>query len=531
MTSAAGKARAGFGGAAGAAATGAAGVAAALLAEPPTAGFSGLLLAPLFVVVCLLLALHRRVDGDRDRPRLWPAVLVAAVATAIYWWWVWSYRDYGMGGIPLDLLYGVGFWWPGLPIALGARLGDRGLGPMRSGDFFLLVLAGILGAGLGTGAYEKADELYYASRDRLPLEEGLRRVEGSGAAVSSGASVEIDHARRTLTLDLALPGPAERPAESSYGLLEPLHGYLAEVRSLLGRHDTDSLRVRVDRGGRRLATLNMGASDTARSLAGLLELDRSALPNGGQLGLADVEEMVERALFSYDRLETGDGLPGFRTEVGDGVLSLTYRPPEPTAAVEARAAAWTAANRAVDAILRFFPDVERVRLRYPELDTVYSTSRTGTKPDLPLQAALLPRGRVPVLEVRSTERAPGVPDTLRSAEGFRADRFCPDERVAVGKIVVVRANAFLTDHLLADLFEPSIIGTGELFVAEIAEDGTATVHVRRWQEEARGPRAVAPGETAVLAGEEIYNGGLVDRREITCHGRPVIGSRRDRREP
>lgn len=501
----------------------------ALLLDPPEAGGWGLLAAPLVVVACVGAALRFGEAEGRRRPRLWPLLLAGGVAAGLYWWRVMSYRHFGMGGIPLVLFYGLAFWWPGLLVALGARLADRGLAPMPVRDFLLMLLAGGIGAGLGTGAYEAADELYYASRDRVPLEEALWRVRGPGAQLPPRAAVSVEHRDRTLAVDLSLAGDTE----TSYRVLERLHRYLSDVRPLVERHDTDSLLVRVDRGGRPLATAAIAATDGGRALSRLISVRREALPEGGDLTRSDVAAMVERALFEYELegREPGAGPPGLAFGVAPDSLALSFRSDGPVSAetVVRHAAAWAAANGVVGAVRRFFPGVGPIVVRYPGLDTVVAADPENEAAGVGLQASLLPRSGIPVLEVwaeqgRSGRRetSAGTEDGRGAPEGFEAGRFCPDAAPRERRLAVVRVQGALTEHLLADLFLPATIGTGELFVTGVEPDGTVSLFVRRWQEEARGPAVVAPGDSTSLAGETVRNLGLVAAGTISCHGRPVL---------
>lgn len=496
-----------------------------LRADPPELGFGGIPLALASVLGVLILAFRRGDAKDEDRPGVWPLLMSGAVAAAVYWWQVWSHPLYGLEGVPLMFFFGFGFWWPGATVALVARLADRGLRPMRLRGHAVLLLAATGGAVLGTGAYQLADEVYYADRDRVPLEDALVRVRGATTPVPRGASVAVDHDGSTLRLDVSL----DEVGGSAYALLDDLHGYFGAARDLLERKDTDTLRVRVTADGGTVATMEAtDADDEAnRPLDALVEIDRGRLPGGGELRPVDLAEMIRDGTLSHDLPEPSAPRPeGFRAETSGGAVSIVFEPSERPGpeTVVVHSAAWAAANHVLRSTLVFFPAIEAFRLRMPKLDTVLDRERFPAPPGWNLQSSLPPGRRIVALEVR--ELAPRTTDPERSdaPEGFDPERFCPRDARPAARIAVVREQGALTDHLAVDLFEETAIGTGPLFITRVRDDGTVSVITGPWEGPLEGPVTVAPGDRVTLAGQEIENLGWLAPEAVTCHGRPVFDS-------
>jgi hypothetical protein len=497
-----------------------------LRADPPDLGFAGIPVALASILAVLILAFRRGDVKDEDRPGVWPLLLSGAVAAAVYWWQVWSHPVYGLEGVPLMFFFAFGFWWPGATVALVARLADRGLQPMRLRGHGVLLLAATGGAALGTGAYQLADEVYYADRDRVPLEDALVRVRGSTTPVPGGASVAVDHEGSTLRLDLSL----DELGESAYALLDDLHDYFGVSRDLLERKDTDTLRVRVTAGGRSVAAMVATDADdeAGRALDALVEIDRARLPGGGDLRPVDLAEMVRDGTLLHDLPEPDARRPdGFRAETAEGAVSIVFEPSEPPGpeTVVIHSAAWAAANHVLRSTVRYFPGIRSFSVRLPGLDTLLERERLTPTPAWKLQSNLPPGRRIVALEVRTLAPETTAPERSGAPRSFDPERFCPRDPRPGARITLVRKHGALTDHLAVDLFEEVPIETGPLLLTRVRPDGTVTAFTGSWEGPLEGPVSVAPGDVVSVAGEEIANLGWFAPEAVTCHGRPVFDDR------
>lgn len=495
--------------------------------DPPDLGFAGIPLAVFSILVVGILAFRRTEEQTKPGPGVGPLLLSGGAAAAVYWWRVWSYPMYGLEGVPLMLFFAFGFWWPGVVVALGARLADRGLRPMRLRAHMVVVVAAVGGAALGTGAYKLADEVYYERHDRVALDDALDRIQGRDAPVPHGASVTTDHRGSALRITLSLAAADE----GSYELLDDLFEYLETAWGLLRRKDTDTLRVRVALRDRTLATLRATDADDeeGRPLETLVEIDRAQLPGGGEPGSIDLAAMIRHGTLAYDLSETGDPGPrGFRASFSADSLRIVFRPPSPPTpqTVTSHSAAWAASNHVVRSTLRFFPEIRAFHLELPGLDTALGRgdlTRGGTGR---LQRWLPPGRRVLALEVRTLSPETTGPERAdATAGGFQPDRFCPRHHSRTARIAVVREHGALTDHLAVNLFEEVPIGAGPLFFTDVRPDGTVTAFTGPWEGPLEGPVDVAPEDTGRIAGEEIANLGWISPEAVTCHGRPVLGDR------
>ena len=500
----------------------------AWLTDPPEAGFAGIFLALVSAVLLALLAFRREESSAPIRwgQLVWP-LLASAAAAGLYWWRVQSFRHYGLEGVPLMFFFALGFWWPGLPVALGSRLVERALRPMALGAYTLLVLSSLLGASLGAGAYLIGEKAYYAAFDRVPLEEAVGRIPIVVGPGRPQPQVSVEDADGVLGLEISLEGPEA----TDYELLSSAHSTLAAARSLVNRKDTDTIQVRVTALGSTIATLVAAEADNGRPLEELMELHRKALPGGGRLGPADLEAMIRRATLTFALPEDARGVvPGFQVTAEGSRLDLRFRPGDPPGPddVGVHAAAWAAANQVADATARFYPEIKRLAVEFPGLDTVLSPTDVSADSSRKLQS-LLPTGdRIAALQLRSL-KAPGqtreegqeesAPAGTRRTGGFTPGEFCPRDPAVGYRIALVRSEGPLTDHLAVDLFEEVPVGTGPLFVTEVAGAGDVTVILGPWEGPLEGPVRVPPGLRDTVAGQELHNLGWFDRSRVSCHGR------------
>lgn len=493
--------------------------------DPPDLGFAGIPLSVGSILVVVILAFRRTDEGAKPGPGVGPLLLSGGAAAAVYWWRVWSHPMYGLEGVPLMLFFAFGFWWPGVVVALGARLADRGLRPMRLRTHVVVVVAAVGGAALGAGAYKLADEVYYERHDRVALDDALSRIQGRDAPMPHGASVTTDHRGSTLGITLSLAAVDE----GSYELLDDLYEYLETARSLLRRKDTDTLRVRVALRERTLATLRATDADheADRPLETLVEIDRAQLPGGGEPGSIDLAAMIRHGTLAYDLSETGEpGPQGFRSSFSADSLRVVFRPPDPPTprTVTSHSAAWAATNHVIRSTVRYFPEIRAFQLELPGLDTALERGALTGDGTGKLQRWLPPGRRVLALEVRTLSPEPTGPEPAdATAEGFQPERFCPGQDRRSARIAVVREHGDLTDHLAVDLFERVPIHTGPLILTDVRPDGTVTAFTGPWAGPLEGPVSVAPDHTGRVTGEEIANLGWIAPEAVTCHGRPVFG--------
>ncbi len=467
--------------------------------HPTALGFLGIPALALTLLVGVGLALSSGQGVSNVPTSLLLLLLVtAAAATAFYWYRVWTYRNYDMGGIPLVLLYGVAFWWPGLFIAVASRLLETGLGPVPLREYLLRVGIGVLAGVVGSWGYRTADRSWYATRDRVALDDAIAAlspiVPGSGVG-----DVEWSLDGGILTLDVASPPLAH----SAYHALRALDDGTSRVVDLLRRHDTDSLRFRVRTPDGDLLTLDAGKGVLGRDVWPYVRIDRSRLSAAGTLdteSLDDITWTTPSDFIDNARYDAFTNL--FRAEAGRGHVRLAF----PAAAampgdVDVHAAAWSRANRALHEVTRYFPDVERVTVEFPGL--VRELGRDEFATVRSLQSLLLPGDRLLGLVVRreSTEAAELDPARFRSGEPLDG-----------AQLAIRRMHGVLESHEAGKLFEETLIETGRLWVTAVAPDGRVTLFIAPWDGVPAGPLILGRGEQGELAGETVRNIGWLERR-------------------
>lgn len=512
---------------------GAAGAAALLagwawLTDPPDAGFAGIVFALVSGVFVALLA-FRREESSETIPwgqLLWP-LLASAAAAGLYWWRVQSFRHYGLEGVPLMFFFALGFWWPGLPVALASRLVERALRPMALGAYSLLVLTSLVGASLGAGIYVLGEKAYYSAFDRVPLEEAAATIPIAVGPGRLEPRVRVEDVDGVLGLEISLAGSEA----TDYELLSSAYSALAASRSLVTRNDTDTIQVRVTASGATIATLVATEAGHGRPLEELMAIHRSALPGGGRLGAGDLEAMIHRATLAFDLPEGAEeDVPGFQATADGPRLALRFGPegaPGP-ADVRLHAAAWAAANHVADATARFYPEIRSLAVEFPGLDTVLSPAEVAADSSRRLQSLLPPGDRIVALELRSLstpgqtrkeDQQESAPAARRGPGGFTPGEFCPRDPAVGYRIALVRTEGPLTDHLAVDLFEEVPVGAGPIFVTEVAGAGDVTAILGPWEGPLEGPVRVSPGTRDTVAGRELLNLGWFDRSRVSCHGR------------
>src|ERR671918_911235 len=124
-------------------------------------GYASPAAAPLTLLAAGALALVARARPREQAPDSPVALGLLFVAgtllTAGYWFMVWRYPEWELGGGLVRMLNVVGFWWPALGVSLGAWLLGEVLTPPGGWPRFCRrvgvgALAGLAGAGLYLGA-------------------------------------------------------------------------------------------------------------------------------------------------------------------------------------------------------------------------------------------------------------------------------------------------------------------------------------------------------------------------------------------
>lgn len=476
-------------------------VTAAARLHPAGAGFLGILVMILTVATALaLLPIAGSAGPTRGTlPVLVVLFVAGAAATGIYWYRVWSFRSYEMEGIPLLMAYIFGFWWPGVFVAVASRVLETGLQPVLPREYLIRLGVGFLAGVAGTGLYKAADRAYYATRDRVPIEEAVRGVAPSGRGIA-GDSFTWTHHEGRLTLTFRLD-PSQDP---TYRTLRWLDGYLPRVADLTRRKDTDTVALRVEAPGGTLLSFEAEDRDEGRPIKDLTRLERDLLPTRGILDQGSLDAIAWTtpsdflAPAGYEAFRAG-----FRYSVADSEVTIAFAAAGPPAAgdVDVHAGAWKVANTIVNESVRFFPDVARFRVSLPGLTRVLEPSEVRA-PGYRLQTLLMPTERVLGLVLR--HRGEGE-------EALDPAAFYPNEPAERPQFAVVRVNGPLVSHLVGFLYEELLIETGRLWVTALAADGEATLLIAPWEGPVDGPVALRPGEERRVAGEAVRNVGWFEQ--------------------
>lgn len=484
---------------------------------PAGAGFLGI---PVFLATLLASMVAFAFSGSqaRDAGPSWrslvPLVLFGSFASGLYWQHVWSYRHYEMEGIPLVLFYLLGFWWPGVFVAVASRFLELGIERMASRTWAGRLAVGALAGALGAGGYEVADDLYYRSRDRVPFGEAAGPISPPWPGIEPGTLAVRHDERRLVVRGRMDPGAVE----SVYELFDSVETYLTHLRGLLRRMDTDEVIVEVEAPAGTFLAFRAADPDTARPIRELYRLDRSGLPEQGRLRSVDVERMTwipSHELQGEGRHETFERL--FRTAVVGDTLAIAFGPIAPPERENAdlHAAAWATANRVVRETARFFPETRRFRLDLPSLDTLLERDAVRAEA-FRLQHSL--RDRDSLLGLRVADRE-GVAGTLDPATFFPSG-----EPIDAAQVAVLRITGPLEEHVAGLLFEGILVGTGRIHVTDVDPAGRIELLYATWEGTLHGPARMAPGESAWLGDVRVDHLGAFPRLAFRPEGR-VPGDR------
>ncbi|MGQ0569504.1 MAG: hypothetical protein ACT4P5_08255 [Armatimonadota bacterium] len=531
------------------------------------AAFTGMLVGlPLTLVITLVASIRaaRNSRGPKPAPPtapdvvtpasarplrapIWPVILAGTVATAIYWFRVWSYpgmEQWELGGV-LVLVYNfVGFWWPAVFVAMSAWLLEERLpNLMGSSPYGRRLGTGIVAGFAGIILFLTASNAYYEAYDRVPLEVDMARRVGHMVPSSekAGASEQrlpvllpcdklqappppVSPSSGGITISRSSPvpcaPPAPRPAPSPgvpyrleaghltieldgltmvqanpYVALRSLEQAMESARGLLKRKDTAQLTlvVRMQQGD--ILRYRAGEADFARPVWELATFNRGLLMNGGRLELGSLAAMRETSvradLQAFERM--------MRFQVAGDAVHVTFTPPGPLNADTAAlySSAWTTANKAVQEVVRYFPEIVRFHIDLAMFRTTVERSEAGT--GFRLQHRVLRPDRILGMMIRR-----GDPKAHPADPAFHL--FDPKSGLQAAVVVF---DGPLDAHIPGLLFEEMILGPGVLYVLAIDADGTVTFLIGD-ENRLRGPITVPTAGEKAVEGSVITNLGWLD---------------------
>ncbi len=539
----------------------------AIRATPSEAAFTGMLVGlPLTLVLTLVAGSMAARKSRRPAPAgpqmptpaivsmrpgpVWPVIVAGIVATAAYWFRVWSYpgmEEWELGGV-LVLVYNfLGFWWPALFVATSAWLLEERL-PGSSGPspYGRRSAVGIGSGFAGIVVFLLASNAYYQVYDRIPLETDVNRrigflmpaSEKAGAAreplavllpcdqvqappppVSPPSGKIIISRSSPVPCTTAPPRTAQQPSAPSvphrlesghltieldgrtvvqappYVALRSLEQAMESAGGLLKRKDTTrvTLVVRTQQGD--ILRYHAGEADVARPVWEVATFNRSLLKNSGRLEPDSLAAMRETSVrVDWQELERRMQLQ----VVGDGVR-ITFTPPGPlnadTAAVYS--SAWATANKIVQEVVRYFPEIDRFQIELATFKTTVRRQEVGT--GFRLQHRLLRPDRILGIMIRR-----GDPKAHPDDPGFYLF-----DRTSGLQIAVVVFDGPLNSHIPGVLFEEMTLAPGLFYVVDIEANGTVTFMIGD-ENRLHGPVSVpARGETSVN-GTRVSNLGWLD---------------------
>lgn len=500
---------------------------------PLDLGYASIAAVPLTLVLGVVVGLW-----SRWRPRAapgadpwlggWAVFLAGGAATAGYWYRVWSHTGWELGGVLVGMFNVIGFWWPGVLIALVAWVIEEALGPPGGTPRYLRRMGAGFAAGVvGMGLYLISSNFYYGRVDRLPLEHAVSDLEqqlpfqpaavsahraGSrsliaqrGDASSVPSSLPYRHEGRHLTIEL------DGGAKANYGsylVLHRLEKFFESARELTSRKDVDQVTVVVRLGGGELSRFRATKADRGRSVWELATLDRGRLTDGGRLDQKSLDAMLE-GVIPDNRVEF---LRRFRYMVSDDELRIEFHPLGPPSGrtAELYSAAWSSANNMMSEVVRYFPEIAAFHIALPRLTTVIR--RADVAPGrFRLQHRLVAPDKVVGLIVRRGGHGQQTLDPTK---------FNPGHPVAGFQLALVRESGPLSYHKQALLYEGVLLEPGILYVTDIDADGTVTLLVGDLRGDPQGPVIVAPGAAVTVGDEVVQNLGALNRGAFARRAEP-----------
>ncbi|MGQ0548308.1 MAG: hypothetical protein ACT4PY_01375 [Armatimonadota bacterium] len=489
------------------------------------------------------------VVAGRPAP-VWPVILSGTVATAVYWFRVWSYpgmEQWDLGGV-LILVYNIlGFWWPALFVATGARLLEERLpGHATPSPYGRRLRAGI-GAGFaGIILFLSASNAYYQTYDRVPLETDVIRRMGFLMPASEKAGVArepltvympcdqvqappppVSPPAGKITISRSSPVPCATPARRTaqpasapsvphrleighltieldgrtvvqtppYVALRSLEEVMKSASGLLKRKDTTRLTLVVRTAQKDILRYRAGEADLARPVWELATFNRYLLKNSGRLEAGSLAEMRESSV----RTDPQALEQRMQLQVAGDAVRIIFTPPGPLNADTAGlySSAWATANKIVQEVTRYFPEIHRFHVELAAFKTAVRQSEVEA--GFRLQHRLLRPDRILGVTIRR-----GDPKAHPADPAFHL--FDPRSGM---QIAVVVFDGPLDSHISGVLFEEMTLAPGLLYVIDIDANGTITFMIGD-ENRLHGPLSVrAAGETAVN-GTVIANLGWLD---------------------
>lgn len=533
------------------------------IATPTQAAFAGMFVGlPLTLAITAAAAMRTSSTSPAEsasagvrvrRAALWPVGLVGAVATAAYWFRVWSYpgmEQWDLGGV-LVLLYNIlAFWWPALFVIMSASLLEGWLPRLPDASPFRRRLGtGLLGGLAGIILFAVGSSAYYGAYDRIPLEVDVTRRVGhlvSASQAAAGAKEPLGvlppcdqvqappppvmpgDGRIVISRSSPVPcvPPAPRSAQSApmprvpyrldaghlaielegqalaqaspYAALRSLEQAMESAKELLKRKDTAQVTLVVGmQPGRFGEILRFHADerDNARPVWELATLNRRLLKSGGRLepgSLADMKEVSVRA--DFQQLERTMSFEVARDEV-----RIAFAPPRPLNADTASvySSAWSTANKVLQEVVRYFPEIQQFRLDLPGLRTIVQTSEVHK--GFRLQHRLRRPDRILGIIIRR-----GDPKQHPADPAFHLF----DPRDGLQAAVVVFTGP-LDAHIPGVLFEEVLLGPGLLYILDIDAGGSVTFLISD-ENRFQGPITIPAGGEKAVDGHTITNAGWLD---------------------
>ncbi|MGH2404586.1 MAG: hypothetical protein ACRDGN_08985 [bacterium] len=484
------------------------------------------------------------------RAPVWPAMLAGTLATAAYWFRVWSYpgmEQWDLAGVPV-LIFSIGaFWWPALFVAMSAWLLEQWLPVVRDALPYRRWLgAGVLAGLAGITLYGVGSSAYYQAYDRIPLEADVTRRVGHLAPASGPAAVSrepvgvsmpceqmqappppvvLEGRRITTSRSSPLPcvSPAPRSVRSApsprvsyrleaghltieldgqtlvqttpYAALRSLEQVMESASGMLKRKDTARLTLVVRTQQRDILRFHAGEADLARPVWELANLDRNLLKNSGRLEPGSLAAMKETSVNAA--LQEFERRMGFQV-AGDEVR-ITFTPPGPlnAATVGLYSSAWATANKALQEVVRYFPEIRRFHVDIVGFRTTVERSEVGK--GFRLQHRLLRPDRILGIIVRRGDPKDHSPDPA-----FHL--FDPKDGLQAAVVVFTGP---LDAHIPGVLFEEMLLGPGLMYLLDVGADGTVTFLI---SDESRfeGPITLAAAGEKAVGGSVITNLGWLD---------------------
>jgi hypothetical protein len=460
-------------------------------AHPTTVAFGGMFVFVLTLVLGglggVVTAIRANIPATMSWAEAAPIVAFGGAATGWYWFRAWHYpgpEQWELAGVPVLAYTLLAFWWPGVFVAeiswiLRAILRTNGAsaGPM--------LLVGLLAGVLGAIGGKVASGAYYARVERVPLAVRLVQI-----AQPTAGQIEHQLDQRRLVVELG----THLDRKPAYTALQAAQAILEGGRDLLRRKDVEqvTLVLRVATG--ELLRYQATRAERQAPVWDRTQLRRERLSGSGRLAPDSLRPMVQAPLWYPEHQDV------FTYTVDGEAVRVAYLGADTAAAdtMELQAAAWASANKIVNEVVRFFPEIRRFEISLPGLSAEIAAAdvRPGS---FRLQHRLLSSDQVVVLHVTQGE----------PRESFDPARFFAHHSAAGFQVAVLREHFQTPYHLVGSLHEEIRLLPGLLYVTRVAPDGTATCFMG--EPTLEGPIEIGPRSRAVVGSDTVVNLGWFAR--------------------